>query len=111
LCLNPSPYMYFFYFGDFQVIGSSPEVLVRVTDGDAMVRPIDGSRRRGRNRAEDRRLEEAFRADPKELDEHRMLIDLGRNDIARIARPGTVRLTERMVIERYSHVMHLVSEV
>ena len=109
--LNPSPYMYFFDFGDFQVIGSSPEVLVRVTDGEAMVRPIAGTRRRGRNRAEDRRLEEALRADPKELAEHRMLIDLGRNDIARIARPGTVRLAERMVIERYSHVMHLVSEV
>src|SRR5690625_7577667 len=83
--LNPSPYMYFFDFGDFQVIGSSPEVLVRVTDGEAMVRPIAGTRRRGRNRAEDRRLEEALRADPKELAEHR------RSEERRVGKDGRPR--------------------
>jgi anthranilate synthase component 1 len=109
--LNPSPYMYFFDFGDFQVVGSSPEVLVRVADGEAMVRPIAGTRPRGKTPEEDRRLEEELKADPKELAEHLMLIDLGRNDIGRIAATGTVELTDRMVVERYSHVMHLVSEV
>lgn len=109
--LNPSPYMYFFDFGDFQVIGSSPEVLVRVSGNEAMVRPIAGTRPRGTTVEEDRRLEAELRADPKELAEHLMLIDLGRNDIGRIALTGTVKLTDRMVIERYSHVMHLVSEV
>jgi anthranilate synthase component I len=109
--LNPSPYMYFFDFGDFQVVGSSPEVLVRVQGGEAMVRPIAGTRPRGRTPDEDRRLEEELKADPKELAEHLMLIDLGRNDIGRIAETGTVCLTDEMVIERYSHVMHLVSEV
>jgi anthranilate synthase component 1 len=109
--LNPSPYMYFFDFGDFQVVGSSPEVLVRVSDREAMVRPIAGTRPRGKTAEEDRRLEEELKADPKELAEHLMLIDLGRNDIGRIAATGTVELTDRMVIERYSHVMHLVSEV
>lgn len=113
--LNPSPYMYFFDFhderGDFQVVGSSPEVLVRVSDGQAMLRPIAGTRPRGATAEEDRRLEAELKADPKELAEHLMLIDLGRNDIGRIAATGTVELTERMVIERYSHVMHLVSEV
>ncbi len=109
--LNPSPYMYFFDFGDCQVIGASPEVLVRVQGGEAMVRPIAGTRPRGRDADEDRALEEELRADPKELAEHLMLIDLGRNDIGRIAETGSVRLTDQMVIERYSHVMHLVSEV
>ncbi|WP_376697540.1 anthranilate synthase component I [Wenzhouxiangella sp. EGI_FJ10305] len=113
--LNPSPYMYFFDFhderGDFQVVGSSPEVLVRVSDREAMVRPIAGTRPRGKTAEEDRKLEEELKADPKELAEHLMLIDLGRNDIGRIAATGTVELTDRMVIERYSHVMHLVSEV
>src|SRR5699024_7328492 len=113
--LNPSPYMYFFDFhdqrGDFQVVGSSPEVLVRVSDREAMVRPIAGTRPRGKTAEQDRKLEEELKADPKELAEHLMLIDLGRNDIGRIAATGTVELTDRMVIERYSHVMHLVSEV
>jgi len=113
--LNPSPYMYFFDFhdqrGDFQVVGSSPEVLVRVSDREAMVRPIAGTRPRGKTAEEDRKLEAELKADPKELAEHLMLIDLGRNDIGRIAATGTVELTDRMVIERYSHVMHLVSEV
>lgn len=109
--LNPSPYMYFFDFDAFQVVGSSPEVLVRVNGGRAMVRPIAGTRPRGQTAEEDQRLAAELLADPKEVAEHQMLIDLGRNDIGRIARPGTVELAERMVIERYSHVMHLVSEV
>ena len=109
--LNPSPYMYFLDFGDFQVVGASPEVLVRVQDGQAMVRPIAGTRPRGKTADEDRALEAELKADPKELAEHLMLIDLGRNDIGRIARVGSVEVTDQMVIERYSHVMHLVSEV
>lgn len=109
--LNPSPYMYFFDFGDFQVVGASPEVLVRVQNGEAMVRPIAGTRPRGKTAEEDQALEAELRADPKELAEHLMLIDLGRNDIGRIAETGSVVLTDRMVVERYSHVMHLVSEV
>jgi len=109
--LNPSPYMFYFDFGDFQVVGASPEVLVRVQDGEAMVRPIAGTRARGKTPDEDRALEAELKADPKELAEHLMLIDLGRNDIGRIAETGSVVLTDQMVIERYSHVMHLVSEV
>ncbi len=109
--LNPSPYMYFFDFGDFQVVGASPEVLVRVQDKQAMVRPIAGTRPRGKTPEEDRKLEAELKADPKELAEHLMLIDLGRNDIGRIAETGSVVVTDQMVIERYSHVMHLVSEV
>ena len=109
--LNPSPYMYFFDFGDFHVVGASPEVLVRVQGGEATVRPIAGTRPRGRTPEEDRALEAELRVDPKELAEHLMLIDLGRNDIGRIAETGSVVVTDQMVIERYSHVMHLVSEV
>jgi anthranilate synthase component 1 len=109
--LNPSPYMYFFEFGDFQVVGSSPEVLVRVEDGKALVRPIAGTRPRGADDAEDRELAQELLSDPKERAEHLMLIDLGRNDIGRIAEIGSVELTDRMVIERYSHVMHIVSQV
>jgi anthranilate synthase component 1 len=113
--LNPSPYMYFFDFdsddGGFQVVGSSPEVLVRVADGEATVRPIAGTRPRGATEAEDRRLAEELLADPKERAEHLMLIDLGRNDIGRIAEIGSVEVSDRMIIERYSHVMHIVSQV
>jgi len=113
--LNPSPYMYFFDFlderGNFQVVGSSPEVLVRVLDNQAMVRPIAGTRPRGSTDAEDRELAQELISDPKERAEHLMLIDLGRNDIGRIARVGSVELTDRMIIERYSHVMHIVSQV
>ncbi len=117
--LNPSPYMYFFDFlgageedrGDFQVVGSSPEVLVRVQDGEALVRPIAGTRPRGSTDAEDRELAQELISDPKERAEHLMLIDLGRNDIGRIAEIGSVELTDRMIIERYSHVMHIVSQV
>ena len=108
--LNPSPYMYYFHFGDFQVVGASPEVLVRVEDREVTVRPIAGTRPRGRTLAEDAVLAEELLADPKERAEHVMLLDLGRNDLGRVAETGSVRLTERMAIERYSHVMHIVSE-
>ena len=103
--------MYFFDFGNFHVVGASPEVLVRVKDEQAMVRPIAGTRPRGKTVDEDLALEQELKSDPKELAEHLMLIDLGRNDIGRIAKTGSVQLTDQMVIERYSHVMHLVSEV
>jgi len=109
--LNPSPYMYHMDFGDFQVIGSSPEVLVREHDRQAMVRPLAGTRPRGRDQAEDQRLAAELLADDKECAEHLMLIDLGRNDLGRVAETGTVAVTEQMSIERYSHVMHIVSAV
>ena len=109
--LNPSPYMYFLNLGPVQVVGSSPEILVRREDDDVTVRPIAGTRWRGETEEEDQRLEAELLADPKECAEHLMLIDLGRNDIGRVCQPGTVRLTEQMVIERYSHVMHMVSNV
>ncbi len=109
--LNPSPYMYFLDLEDFQVVGSSPEILVRLEDGMVTVRPIAGTRRRGYTEEEDKAMEEELLADPKELAEHLMLIDLGRNDAGRVARVGSVRLTDKMEIERYSHVMHIVSNV
>jgi len=109
--LNPSPYMYFMDMGEFQIVGSSPEILVRLEDGEVTVRPIAGTRRRGHNDAEDIALEKELLADPKELAEHLMLIDLGRNDAGRVAEVGSVKLTDKMVVERYSHVMHIVSNV
>jgi len=109
--LNPSPYMYFLDFDEFQVVGSSPEILVRLEDGEVTVRPIAGTRRRGHTEEEDQSLEAELLADPKELAEHLMLIDLGRNDAGRVAQVGTVRLTDKMQVERYSHVMHIVSNV
>lgn len=109
--LNPSPYMYYLDLGDFHVVGSSPEILTRVEDGVVTVRPIAGTRRRGHDEEEDLALEKELLADPKELAEHLMLIDLGRNDVGRVAETGTVELTENMKIERYSHVMHIVSNV
>lgn len=109
--LNPSPYMYFLNLDDFFVVGSSPEILARVEDGEVCVRPIAGTRRRGRDAAEDLAMEQELLADPKEIAEHLMLIDLGRNDVGRIARIGTVDLIDKMIVERYSHVMHLVSNV
>ncbi len=109
--LNPSPYMYYLDLDDFQVVGSSPEILTRVEDGVVTVRPIAGTRRRGHTEDEDLALEKELLADPKELAEHLMLIDLGRNDVGRVAETGTVELTENMKIERYSHVMHIVSNV
>ncbi len=110
-CLNPSPYMYYLDLDGFQIVGSSPEILVRLEQGQVTVRPIAGTRRRGHDEAEDRALEQELINDPKELAEHLMLIDLGRNDIGRVSRIGSVSLTERMLVERYSHVMHIVSNV
>ncbi len=109
--LNPSPYMYFLDFDEFQVVGSSPEILVRLEDDDVTVRPIAGTRRRGRTPEDDVFMENDLLGDPKEIAEHLMLIDLGRNDTARVSRTGSVELTEKMIVERYSHVMHIVSNV
>jgi anthranilate synthase component 1 len=109
--LNPSPYMFYLDLGDFHVVGSSPEILVRVEDGLVTVRPIAGTRPRGSDEQQDQALEEELLSDPKELAEHLMLIDLGRNDAGRVSETGSVELTEKMVIERYSHVMHIVSNV
>lgn len=110
-CFNPTPYMYIFNFNDFHVVGSSPEVLARVEDGLITVRPIAGTRPRGKTDEEDSRLEKELLSDAKELAEHLMLIDLGRNDVGRVATTGTVKVTEQMIIERYSNVMHIVSNV
>jgi anthranilate synthase component 1 len=108
---NPSPFMFHFDFGGFQVIGASPEILVRVMEGEVTVRPIAGTRPRGATPEEDRALEADLLADGKELSEHLMLLDLGRNDAGRVSKIGTVRPTEKFIIERYSHVMHIVSNV
>ncbi len=109
--LNPSPYMFYLDLGDFHVVGSSPEILVRLEDDMITLRPIAGTRPRGKDEEDDLRLEAELLADPKELAEHLMLIDLGRNDAGRVCEIGSVRLTDKMVIERYSHVMHIVSNV
>ncbi|VAW50255.1 Anthranilate synthase, aminase component [hydrothermal vent metagenome] len=109
--LNPSPYMYYLDLGDHHIVGSSPEILVRLEDEQVTVRPIAGTRPRGANEAEDNALEKELLADPKELAEHLMLIDLGRNDAGRVSKTSTVELTDKMVVERYSHVMHIVSNV
>ena len=109
--LNPSPFLYFLNFGDFAVVGSSPEILVRLRDGKVTIRPIAGTRPRGANRAEDQAYADDLLSDPKELAEHLMLLDLGRNDVGRVAEIGTVEVTENMTIEHYSHVMHIVSNV
>jgi anthranilate synthase component I len=109
--LNPSPYMYYLNLDDFHIVGSSPEILVRLEDDIITLRPIAGTRRRGHSEAEDHALETELLADPKELAEHLMLIDLGRNDIGRVAEIGSVRVTDKMIVERYSHVMHIVSNV
>jgi len=109
--LNPSPYMYYLNLGDHYVVGSSPEILVRMEDRTVTVRPIAGTRPRGKDREADLALERELLADPKELAEHLMLIDLGRNDAGRVSQTGSVELTEKMIVERYSHVMHIVSNV
>jgi anthranilate synthase component 1 len=109
--LNPSPYLFYLHLDDHHIVGSSPEPLVRVEDGTVTVRPIAGTRKRGATPAEDLRNEQDLLADPKEIAEHLMLIDLGRNDVGRVAETGSVKLTEKMAIERYSHVMHIVSNV
>lgn len=109
--LNPSPYLYYLNLDDHYVVGSSPEILVRLEDEAVTVRPIAGTRPRGKDRASDLALEKDLLNDPKELAEHLMLIDLGRNDAGRVSQTGTVELTEKMIVERYSHVMHIVSNV
>ncbi len=109
--INPSPYMFFLDFTDFHIIGASPEILVRVEDGMVMTRPLAGTRPRGKNSAEDARLGQELRSDEKERAEHIMLVDLGRNDIGRVSEPGTVEVSDLMDVERYSHVMHLVTHV
>lgn len=109
--LNPSPYMYFLDLGDHHVVGSSPEILARLEDGKVTVRPIAGTRRRGHTEAEDKALEIELVNDPKEIAEHLMLIDLGRNDVGRVSQVGSIELTDKMVVERYSHVMHITSNV
>ncbi len=109
--VNPSPFLYYLDFGGFAVAGSSPEILVRVRDGEVTIRPIAGTRRRGETTEEDRRLSAELLADPKELAEHLMLLDLGRNDVGRVAEIGSVRVTDKFFTEFYSHVMHIVSNV
>ena len=109
--LNPSPYMYYLNLEDFHIVGSSPEILVRMEDDEVTVRPIAGTRPRGKTPEEDLALEQDLLSDPKELAEHLMLIDLGRNDAGRVSQIGTVKLTTKMIVERYSHVMHIVSNV
>jgi anthranilate synthase component 1 len=109
--INPSPYMYYLDFKDFQIIGTSPEILVRVEDGMVMTRPLAGTRPRGQTPEEDLRLEQELRSDEKERAEHIMLVDLGRNDIGRVSQPGSVKVSELMDVERYSHVMHMVTHV
>ena len=107
--INPSPYMYYLNLGPFQIVGSSPEILVRLQNSKVVLRPIAGTRRRGRTPAEDLALEQELLSDQKEIAEHIMLVDLGRNDVGRVSEPGSVRVTEFKAIERYSHVMHIVS--
>ena len=109
--INPSPYMFFLDLNDFCIIGASPEILVRVEDGEVMTRPLAGTRPRGKTPAEDLALEKELKADEKERAEHIMLVDLGRNDIGRVSQAGSVRVSELMEVERYSHVMHLVTHV
>ena len=109
--LNPSPFLFFLDFDGFSIVGSSPEILVRLRDGVVTIRPIAGTRPRGKDAEEDQALAEDLLADPKERAEHLMLLDLGRNDVGRVAEIGTVKVTEQMTIEYYSHVMHIVSNV
>jgi anthranilate synthase component 1 len=109
--LNPSPFLYYLAMPGFSIVGSSPEILVRLRDGKVTIRPIAGTRPRGKSPAEDRKLAEELMADPKERAEHLMLVDLGRNDVGRVAKVGGVTVTGSFFVERYSHVMHLVSNV
>ncbi len=109
--LNPSPFLFYLNYGEFTVVGSSPEIMVRLRDGKVEIRPLAGTRRRGKNPEEDKQLEEELLADPKERAEHLMLLDLARNDVGRVAKIGSVHVAEQFVIERYSHVMHICSHV
>ncbi|WP_321778028.1 anthranilate synthase component I family protein [Sulfurimonas sp.] len=108
---NPSPYMFLLEYDEFNIVGSSPEVMVRLTNGELLLRPIAGTRKRGATKLEDKEMEDELLADPKELAEHLMLIDLGRNDVSRVAKTGSVKVQDMMHIERFSHVMHIVSDV
>jgi anthranilate synthase component 1 len=108
---NPSPYLFLLDFDDYQLVGASPESIVRVRDGIASIRPIAGTRRRGKNTAEDEQLKQELLEDPKELSEHLMLVDLARNDLGRVSVPGSVHVTRNMDVEYFSHVMHIVSDV
>jgi anthranilate synthase component 1 len=109
--LNPSPYMYFLNLGECQIVGASPEILVRLENEEVILRPIAGTRKRGNSPEEDKANEDDLLNDPKEIAEHLMLIDLGRNDVGRVSEIGTVNVTEKMIIEKYSHVMHIVSNI
>jgi anthranilate synthase component 1 len=109
--INPSPYMFIFNFEDFQIIGASPELLIKANNEEISVHPIAGSRPRGKNEKEDNLISNELISDEKELAEHLMLLDLGRNDVGRVAKPGTVKVTQKMEIEKYSHIMHIVSNV
>jgi anthranilate synthase component 1 len=109
--LNPSPFLFYLDLGDYTLVGSSPEILVRLRDGEITIRPIAGTRKRGRDKREDAELAAELLADPKEISEHLMLLDLGRNDVGRVAKIGSVKTTQQMSIENYSHVMHIVSNV
>ena len=109
--LNPSPFMFYFNYDDFQILGSSPEILVRLVDGEVTIRPIAGTRPRGKNSKDDKRLINELLNDPKELSEHLMLLDLGRNDVGKVSKANSVKVTEKFKVEKYSHVMHIVSNV
>ena len=109
--LNPSPYLFFMNFDNFSIVGSSPEILVKLENGTVTIRPIAGTRKRGKDQKEDIKLEKELLNDPKEISEHLMLLDLGRNDISRVTKPGTVKVTEQMFVEYFSHVMHIVSNI
>ena len=109
--INPSPFMFYFNYDNFQVLGSSPEILVRLVNGEVTIRPIAGTRPRGKNIKQDRKLTNELLSDPKELSEHLMLLDLGRNDVGKVSKANTVKVTERFKVEKYSHVMHIVSNV
>ena len=109
--LNPSPFMFYFNFNDFQILGSSPEILVRLFDNQVTIRPIAGTRPRGKNLKEDQKLTKELLKDPKELAEHLMLLDLGRNDVGKVSKTNSVKVTEKFKVEKYSHVMHIVSNV
>ena len=108
---NPSPFMFYFNYDDFQVLGSSPEILVRLVNGEVTIRPIAGTRPRGKNTKEDKKLTDELLNDPKELSEHLMLLDLGRNDVGKVSKANSVKVTEKFKVEKYSHVMHIVSNV
>ncbi len=109
--LNPSPFMFYFNYDDFQILGSSPEILVRLVDGEVTIRPIAGTRPRGKSSKDDKRLTNELLNDPKELSEHLMLLDLGRNDVGKVSKANSVKVTEKFKVEKYSHVMHIVSNV